>query len=77
MSFQEEIILLSAFLQDQTSSILQLLRKYKDQRMDLADACVVRLAELMDDSVVITVDKADFSVYRRNGRQVIPLISPP
>ena len=45
--------------------------------MDLADACIVRLAELMRDSRVVTVDRADFSVYRRNGRELIPLIVPP
>ena len=36
---------------------------------------VVRLAELYDEAAVITLDR-DFAVYRKNGRQVIPLISP-
>jgi predicted nucleic acid-binding protein len=54
-----------------------LLRKYADGEMDLADACIVRMTELMRDSRVVTVDRADFSVYRRNGRELIPLIAPP
>lgn len=45
-------------------------------RMDLADACVVRLSEVFRDSKVFTTDRTDFSIYRRNGREVIPLIAP-
>ena len=55
----------------------ELLRKYADQEMDLADACIVRMTELMRDSRVVTLDRADFSVYRRNGRDLIPIIAPP
>jgi predicted nucleic acid-binding protein len=64
-------------LAEQTASVLALLRKYADRDMDLADACIVRMTELMRDSRVVTVDRADFSVYRRNGRELIPLIAPP
>lgn len=45
-------------------------------RMDFADACVVRMAERFGASKVLTLDRRDFSVYRRNGRDVIPLIAP-
>jgi hypothetical protein len=45
--------------------------------MDLADACIVRMSELERDCRVITVDRRDFSVYRRNGRDLIPLVAPP
>ena len=44
--------------------------------MDLADACVVRMSELTKRSQVLTLDRRDFSLYRRNGRTVIPLITP-
>jgi uncharacterized protein len=64
-------------LADQAAAVLALLRKYGDRRMDLADACIVRMSELMRDSCVVTVDRADFSVYRRHGRDLIPLIAPP
>ena len=43
---------------------------------DLADACVVRMSELFRDSVVFTVDRTDFLVYRRHGRQAIPCVFP-
>jgi len=44
--------------------------------MDLADACVVRMSELFPEATVYTVDKKDFSVYRRNSRQRVPCVFP-
>lgn len=70
-------IVLAFNLAEQTASVLALLRKYADRDMNLADACIVRMTELMRDSRVVTVDRADFSVYRRNGRELIPLVAPP
>ena len=52
--------------------VLELLEKYRDRHMDLADACLVRMTELTDACKVWTVDKADFVLYRRHGRGVIP-----
>jgi uncharacterized protein len=45
--------------------------------MDLADASIVVLSERHPRSQVVTVDRRDFSVYRRNDRQVIDFIAPP
>jgi len=42
--------------------------------MSLADACLVRLAELTERSAVFTTD-CDFTVYRKHGRRKIPLIT--
>lgn len=74
---QEQHLLISFALQDHTSAVLQLLRRYHDQDMDLADACIVRMSEILDDSTVITVDRRDFTIYRRKGRQIIPILAPP
>ena len=46
-------------------------------RMDLADASVVVLSERHPGSRVLTVDRKDFSIYRRNDRQVIDIVTPP
>ena len=46
-------------------------------QMDLADASIVVLSERHPRSQVITVDRTDFSIYRRNDRQVIDFIAPP
>jgi len=59
-----------------TAEVMALARKYRDQNIDLADACVVRMSELFPDSVVFTVDRTDFLVYRRHRRQAIPCVFP-
>jgi len=60
---------------DAHSDIFRLLRKYADQQMSVADACLVRMAELNERCQVFTTDR-DFRVYRRKGRHVIPLLAP-
>ena len=70
-------IVLAFDLAAQAASVLALLKKYGDRNMDLADACIVRMTELVRDCRVVTLDRADFSVYRRNGRDLIPIIAPP
>ena len=62
-------------MEENRADVLNLLRKYADQPMSLADACLVRMAELNDNCQIFTTDK-DFLVYRRKGRHVIPLLSP-
>jgi hypothetical protein len=42
----------------------------------LADACLVRMSEILPEPVVLTTDR-DFRVYRRHSRQVIPCLMPP
>jgi predicted nucleic acid-binding protein len=63
-------------LQDNVAEVLALAKKYRDQKMDLADACVVRMSELFEDCMVYTVDRSDFSVYRRHTRRPIPCVFP-
>jgi len=57
-------------------SVARLLQRFADQKMQLADACVVRLSELHQDCVVLTTDSRDFLVYRRFERQRIPFLAP-
>ena len=68
-------ILVRFNLADQQPDICRLMRKYEDQEMSLADACLVRMAELSEHVQVFTTDE-DFAVYRRHGRDLIPLLSP-
>jgi uncharacterized protein len=46
-----------------------LLLKYSDRPMDLADASLVWLANSTGVTDIITVDRADFSIYRTNKRK--------
>jgi predicted nucleic acid-binding protein len=56
--------------------IMALMEKYRDLPMDFADACLVTMCEEEKDSLVVTLDKKDFSVYRRHGRQAVPVSTP-
>jgi len=55
--------------------VLDLLDKYADVPMSVADACLVRLTETLPDPLLLTTD-ADFTVYRRMGRRIIPTRAP-
>ncbi|HEY7306320.1 MAG TPA: PIN domain-containing protein [Bryobacteraceae bacterium] len=54
--------------------IRTLMSRYR--QMGLADASIVVMTELHPRSQVVTIDRTDFSVYRRNDRQVINFVSP-
>jgi predicted nucleic acid-binding protein len=56
-------------------TVAMLMNRYGNLPMDLADACLVRMAETRRDACVFTLD-SDFKIYRQHGRQVIPLIFP-
>jgi len=72
---QENIFRIDFDFQSNAIDVWRLLKKYEDTPMDFADGCLVRLSEIFSGSVVWTVD-SDFTVYRKLGRQKIPLISP-
>jgi len=55
--------------------IRTLMARYR--QMDLADASIVVMSELHARSEVFTIDRKDFSVYRRNDRQMIDFVAPP
>lgn len=38
--------------------------------------CVVRMTELRRSSRILTLVRRGFAVYRRNGREIIPLVAP-
>lgn len=58
---------------EERESLWKLIQKYEGLPMSLADASLVRLAELHPGSSVFTLD-SHFRVYRKNGRQQIPVI---
>lgn len=60
----------------ETEALYELMKKYSED-MDLGDAAIVRLSELYPHAVVLTVDRTDFSVYRRFRNQPIPCDFPP
>jgi len=68
------VVRLDFSLETELSTVAALVERYADVPMSLADACLVRMSEQWADSRVFTLD-GDFRLYRRNGRQTIPLIT--
>jgi predicted nucleic acid-binding protein len=57
------------------AAVKKLMARYESVPMSLADACLVRMAELDPRALVATCDH-DFTIYRRRGRQPIQLVAP-
>ncbi len=74
--FERGIIRVPFRLDEHAALVARLLERYRDQQMQLADACLVRMSELKRDCRVFTLDKGEFQVYRRFERQLIPLVAP-
>ena len=74
---QDGLVTLAFDVNDHLPQLKALARRYADRQPDLADLCLIRLSELHPQHSVITVDREDFRIYRRNKREVIPLICPP
>lgn len=55
--------------------VLALMDKYANVPMSLADACLVRMSEILPEPVVLTTD-TDFRIYRRHSRLVVPCLLP-
>lgn len=60
----------------EVETIKTLMKKYENVPMSLADACLVRMSEMIENSIVFTLD-SDFWIYRKNGKDAIPLVTPP
>jgi len=72
---ERELIQISFQLESEISSIKTLMNKYRNIPMSLADACLVRMSEQMSDSAICTLD-SDFKIYRKDKRNIIPVIMP-
>jgi uncharacterized protein len=62
-------------IEQHVPALLKLHHKYRDRPMSLADACIVRMAEIHERHAVLTLD-SDFTVYRKSGRVPLELIHP-
>ena len=77
LGFVENRLIWPAFqVADHLPRLKELALRYQDRQPDLADLCLIRLSELHPKHPVITTDIADFRIYRRGRREVIPLIHP-
>jgi uncharacterized protein len=74
---RDEMLRLSFDIPRNLQPLTDLARRYEDRKPDLADLCLIRMSELYPRYTVITVDENDFRVFRRNKREVIPILCPP
>jgi predicted nucleic acid-binding protein len=72
---ERDLLLIELDVLAERQALAQLVRKYRNLPMSLADACLVRISEQHNKAAVLTVD-SHFRIYRRNGRQQIPLLMP-
>jgi len=55
------------FQRQHLSRMVELMRRYANLPMDLADASLVVLAEDLGHGKILTCDRRDFSIYRWNN----------
>jgi predicted nucleic acid-binding protein len=59
---------------EDVARLQELMAKYRDLPMDLADAALVRIAERDGLDRIFTLDRRDFEVYRIRGRKAFQII---
>ena len=74
---RDGLVSLAFDCRDHLPQLTALAERYADRKPDLADLCIVRMSELNPRHSVVTVDRADFRIYRRNKREAIPIVCPP
>ena len=62
-------------VQNEIKRLLELQQAYRSLPMSLADACLVCMTEQFPRCRVVTTD-SHFRIYRRHGRQLIPVLMP-
>jgi predicted nucleic acid-binding protein len=74
---REGLVALAFDCNDHLPQLEVLANRFANRKPDLADLCLIRMSELFPKHSVVTVDREDFRIYRRNRREMIPLITPP
>jgi predicted nucleic acid-binding protein len=59
----------------EAKAIKQILHKYQDVPISLADASLVRMAEIYEHAKILTLDR-DFTLYRKNKNSPLTCIAP-
>lgn len=74
---RDDVVRVAFDCESHLDSLHDLAHRYADRHPDLADLCLIRMSELYPRHIILTTDEDDFRVYRRNKREVIPIICPP
>ncbi|HEV8345814.1 MAG TPA: hypothetical protein VGQ16_04540 [Vicinamibacterales bacterium] len=73
----EGLVTIAFECNDHLPQLAALAKRFSDRQPDLPDLCLIRMSELYPRHAVLTVDREDFRIYRRNKRETIPVICPP
>ncbi len=73
--FKRNVLAIALQLQPEAEGVRRFMKKYCDLPMSLADACLVRMAEIHPSSTVLTLD-SHFRIYRMSNRRTIPVLMP-
>ena len=68
-------VLIAFDLGNEAATIAALMERYSNVPMSLADACLVRMAEIIPNSRILSLD-GDFRIYRKNGRDNLDTVLP-
>jgi uncharacterized protein len=68
------VVRIGVDIQEELAAVHALMKRYANVPISLADACLVRLAE-MTGLPVCTLD-SDFAIYRAHGRSKLSVIAP-
>ncbi len=69
------VIRIPFHIADNAEPVSRLMKKYAQIPISLADACLVRMTDVIAGSSVLTLD-SDFRLYRKANRTIIPSIMP-
>jgi len=72
---RRDAVSISFSLAAHLEALLKLMDKYADVPASLADVGLLRMTETMDNPQLLTTD-GDFRIYRRHGRQLVPIVFP-
>jgi uncharacterized protein len=74
-ALRQGLIAIEFDLRTELPTVLDLMDRYDNVPMSLADACLVRMAELLPGTQVFTLDE-DFRIYRKNRVEPLELVAP-
>lgn len=69
------VVRIGMSLAEENAAVKALFERYDNVPASLADACLIRMSELYERCLLLTLD-ADFQIYRRFSRRVIPQLRP-
>ena len=72
---KEGVFTIPLHINAEKAELTELMNKYQNIPMSVADASLVRLSEYYPNYKILTLDQ-DFIIYRQNKNQVIPVIMP-